>query len=348
MTVEGLRNKVREWDTQRSVGSTIAEAKYSSILDQIEYHAANEWKVFSPAEHVDENSNYMERLASWVGNLTAEEDQKVLLEYALYISFFSREDFYAFYRTALNRDIASWIASQIGLTLKVNGGQGYHQTLNDYIRYRTWYCPVTDSMDINEFCKVNHLTGIADKPHFDSLQRMAGPHPNRDVRVANHWINFMASPNPQHPPLERLVLLEDIVGSGTQCLPAVRWAVESLGVPVLFVPLIICPNGLEVLRAEEVRWQGQLTVRPVIELQRSDLLGPEARGMNAWPLSQDLENLAERYINQASPNMEPFGFGNTGSSVVKYSNTPDNTLPIVHNRVPNGNWEPLFPRIFRD
>ena len=45
--------------------------------------------------------------------------------------------------------------------------------------------------------------------------------------------------------LKRLVLMEDFVGSGTQSGDVVRWAAERLSCPVLFVPLVIVPDGVE-------------------------------------------------------------------------------------------------------
>ncbi len=146
----------------------------------------------------------------------------------------------------------------------------------------------------------------------------------------------------------RIVLLEDIVGSGSQCLEAVRWAVASLGKPILFVPLILCPNGEETLRNEEANSGGALTVRPVIELRRGDLLGPERRGEPGWPIAGEMEALANRCAGLVLPNIDPFGYRSTGCSIATFSNTPDNTLPMVHHKPAIGGWEPLFPRIFRD
>ena len=346
MRVDELREKVRQWDSQCVAGEAIAPAKYTSILNQIEYHAENGWKVYLPSSHhPDFNSNYMERLAAWVGNLTSTADQQLLLEYALHISFFSHDDFVAFYHTALSREVSAWIVSQIGARLEPQGGKGFHQQVYQQIHHHTWFCPVTDSMDINEFYKVNHLSGIGQRPNFAALNMMAKTNP----QTADVWIRYMACPdgNPLKPTLERLVLLEDVVGSGTQCLDTVRWAAESFGKPVLFIPLILCPNGIQALRAEEQRLRGQLTVRPVLQLYRNDLLGPERQGQEGWPISQAIEELALRCSGRASRNMEPFGYRGTGCSLATFSNTPDNTLPIVHNRPRNGDWEPLFPRVYR-
>lgn len=345
MTLEELRAKVREWDL-RITAPGDEPSHYNTILNQLDYHAAREWRVYLPAEHPSFNSSYMERLAAWVGNLTDESDQKLLLEYALYISFFSHDDFIALYRTALDREIKRWVATQINARLEPNGGQAFHELVHRQIHDHTWFCPITDSMDINEFHKVNHLKGVAHRPPFASLQMIAEHPTDPNPQIADDWIRYMENSSPY--PLERLVLLEDIVGSGSQCLDAVRWAVANLGKPILFVPLILCPNGVRALRTEEQKSNGRLTVRPVIELRRSELLGPERQGEQGWPKTEELENLAKRCSGLASVNMDTFGYKTTGCSLATFSNTPDNTLPLVHNKPQAGGWEPLFPRVFRD
>lgn len=351
MTLEQLRAKVREWD-RHNTGNPDDSSYHETILNQLDYHASKEWRVYLPAQHPDFNTSYMERLAAWIGNLTEEADQKLLLEYAVYISFFSHADFAALYRTALDREITRWVVSQIGGQLEPNGGQALHEQVHRQIHHHTWFCPITDSMDINEFYKVNHLKGVGHRPGFATLQMLAEKSAAPDPLLANNVIHYMANPSldPQCPlpHLEHLVLLEDVVGSGTQCLSAVKWALANLGKPVLFIPLILCPNGAESLRLEEEQSNGRLTVRPVVELRRNDLLGPQRKGENGWPITDKVENLARRCAALASAEMDPFGYKNTGCSLATFSNTPDNTLPIVHNKPRTGKWDPLFPRVYRD
>ena len=351
MTLEELRSKVREWDA-KNMGSQVASSYYETILNELDYHAVRDWRVYLPAEHPSYNTSYMERLAAWIGNLTDEDDQKLLMEYALHISFFSHDDFTALYRTAMDREITRWVASQIGVRLEPAGGQALNNEVRKYIHHHTWFCPVTDSMDINEFYKVNHLKGVGHRPGFATLQMLAEKSATKDTMLASNVIHYMANPSldPQNPslPLKYLVLLEDIVGSGSQCLDAVRWAVANLGKPVLFVPLILCPNGAKVLRDEAQQSNGLLTVCPVVELRRSDLLGSERNGEQGWQMAEMVEDLAVRCSANVAFNYPPFGYNDTGCSLVTFSNTPDNTLPMIHDNARTGNWIPLFPRVYRD
>jgi hypothetical protein len=208
-------------------------------------------------------------------------------------------------------------------------------------------------MDINEFYKVNHLQGVGHRPGFATLEMLAEkagrPNPHLAQNVRTYMANACIDSNGRPIPLERLVLLEDVVGSGVQCLDAVRWAVANLGTPVLFVPLILCPNGVAALRAEEQQSGGRLTVRPVIELRRCDLLGPERQGHDGWVKAEEIEDLARRSVAKLGiRDDEAFGYRETGCSLSTFSNTPDNSLPMIHRKPDNGLWKPLFPRIYRD
>ena len=346
MTINELREKIQQWDSENLNNEALASAKYTSLLAQIEYHAVNEWNTYVPTKHMDYKSNYLERLAGWIGNVTSEKDQKLLLEYALQISYFSHDDFISLYHTALNREVFHWIAHEVGARLDLHGAQGFNDQVYREIHDHTWFCPITDSLDINEFYKANHITGKTQRPSFATIQKIPEHETNSYIR---HWISYMNCPDGDpSKPLNRLVLLEDIVGSGSQCLPAVRMAVEKFCKPVLFVPLILCPNGAEVLREEENNSNGLLSVKPVVELSRSDLLGPERKQYPAWTISEELEQLAKFYAPRASRCMDTFGYENTGCSIATYSNTPDNTLPIVHNKPRNEDWEPLYPRVARE
>ena len=343
MTTDELRSLVRKWDNEKTT-DPVAKSEYGSILNLLDYHATKEWRLYLPAEHPDFNPNYIERLAAWIGNVKDEEDQKLLLKYASRISFFSHDDFTALYRTAMNREIARWVATEVHASLKM-GGKAFHQLIETEIHQHTWFCPITDSMDINEFYKVNHLKGVGHRPGFATLQMLAECAGSPNVQLAQNVQCYMRG---LRNPIRRLILLEDIVGSGSQCITAIKWAVGNLGIPVLFVPLKLCPNGVKALRDEVDQSKGKLTVRPVIELRRCDLIGPERNGAQGLPNANEIESLAERYASRASDNAETFGFKNTGCSLATFSNTPDNTLPIVHHKPSSGAWEPLFPRVFRD
>jgi hypothetical protein len=350
MDIEQLRDKVKVWNLQIEDGERIADSKYGNFLAQIDHFARTEWKVYLPAEHPDFNPSYLERLAGWIGNVSDENDQKLLLEYALYISFFSRDDFNALYRTAFEREITRWVAQQADIQF-YSTMDDFQRRLQNELYQKTWFCPVTDSMDINEFYHINHIQGVGHRPCFYTLQHLSETAGNSNCQLQNDILKYMNCPtgNPSYPALERIVLLEDFVGSGTQCLKAIQWAIKNLDKNVLFVPLILCPNGAKILAEEQEKYSNKLAVRPIIELQRSDLLGDERQGENGWPITEKIEEIVRKNIRKVSDrNIHPFGYKGTGSSVVTFSNTPDNTPPFVHHKSSSSEWKPLFPRVFRD
>jgi len=335
MTLAELRRKVSVWDLSGQSGPR-AGSKYSAIMDQLDFNAKGEWGSYTPTEHPDFNSDLMERLARWVGSAPNEDDQRLLLEYATYISYFSQSDFTSLYQTAMQKEVMRWIAQNINANLtKMN-----LQKFNDFV-YReaydhTWFCPITDSMNINEFYKVNHIGGKRHRPHFDTLSGQP---------QSKAW----ACEEMEHHKLRHLVLLEDMVGSGTQCGDAIQWALDNLPSKILFIPLILCPNGEEKFNALVSSSNGRLSVRPVIRLQRSDLLGVNARrGAEGWPITEELERFITNHSPIIFPGLQPFGYKNTGCSVVMFSNTPDNTPPIVYKESTSSNWQPLFVRVYRD
>lgn len=346
MTLEELDDKIREWDLRLPTGATPeSAARFSYIYDQLQYHAEHEWSVYLPADNPEFSSNYLERLAAWIGNVADEADQQLLLKYAPQISFFSHTDFRALYRAAMNREVTRWVASQVSATLTGFSGKAFDVCVRGEILRRTWFCPVTDSLDINEFYKVNNLVGPGHRPTFATLQKLAEDAGSPNAQLAENLRYYMAN---EEPSLERLVLLEDVVGSSAQCIDAVRWAADNVGKPVLFIPLILCPNGVTPLQDAQDASGGKLTVRPIIELDQADIVVRDHPAGVGWPIAEALSKFVVDNNNRISPNRSPFGYRDTGCSIVTFSNTPDNTLTLVHHKRPNGDWSPLFPRVDRE
>jgi hypothetical protein len=157
-------------------------------------------------------------------------------------------------------------------------------------------------------------------------------------------------------PLKRIVILEDFVGSGWQANDTTHFIKSfSKSFPVLVVPMIVCPAGAEVWRNEES--PPDLTFRPVIDLKPSDMITSATVRDGAF--EGRVADLAEATYaavegnHAAAPRpYSPFGFPGhmgpgeeTGALVSLYSNTPANTLPIVHHN--SNTWNAIFPRSAR-
>ena len=156
-------------------------------------------------------------------------------------------------------------------------------------------------------------------------------------------------------PLRRIVLLEDFVGSGTQMENAIRFICSLPSpIPVLLLPLIICPDGADMGRRLSVDPSfPHLTYSPVIELKRADMItaATPSDGSFRSYVADAVRNTYGTVVGNdaARPRpYDPFGFpsgAGTGATVVLYSNAPANTLPILQHQ--SDTWNSLFPRSAR-
>jgi hypothetical protein len=365
MKITDLYQAVKDWDLsslhdfEDDLGRFDGAAgRFESMLKRLEWFGKNHWDHYLPAESSDYSSQYMVRLAEWIGNVDSDEDRQLLFKYALHIAFLSHKDLCALYRAAFSGVITRWVIERGGLSLD---DHDFDLKLKEELYKGTWYCPVTDSMDINEFYHVNHLVGLKHRPQFAFLEMLDMPSDQSDIspsRLIRNLQKYLNKPNPAvgAPPLKRLVLLEDFVGTGTQCAGALKWAAKNLDLAILFVPLVVCAPGLTELSKIVTTYPDRLQVQGLLTLTDRDLLGEGRKGFKGIPNAEKIEDLARRTFQRiaGSKNLNPrkaphtaFGFEGTGTSFVSYSNAPNNTLPLIHHRPDSGGWNPLFPRSSR-
>src|SRR6266436_3193790 len=298
MTIKQLRELVAEWDLEVSEDEEEPGDvnHYSVILSQLEFFAKGEWSRYLPSEHPDSQPDLIKRLAQWIANVEAPADQKLLLEYAAHLCFFGQNDFWVLYRSAFSGAITRWIIDKERLGMD---DPNFQKSLSHALYHQTWYCAVTDSMDINEFYHANHICSIKHRPAFATLS-MIDRHDRKTERPSERLVNnlsdYIARPNPalDAPPLTRLVLLEDFVGSGTQASNALLFALQTLTIPILFVPLVICEAGRDKLSDIVRASAGALEMRPVLTVRNEELIGPNRSGDCSWHLAPSLEELAVR------------------------------------------------------
>lgn len=169
MTELDLLKLVRTWDLHNPDDSVGAAARFEDILDRLRWFGETEWAGYLPAQHPEYSSRYMARLAEWIGNVESDKDRKLLLEYALHVAFFSHDDLCSLYRSAFSGAITRWVIEQERLTLD---DSSFQARLAEELHQRTWYCPVTDSMDINEFYHANLISGISHRPGFAAMKML--------------------------------------------------------------------------------------------------------------------------------------------------------------------------------
>jgi hypothetical protein len=319
-----IESRVNKWDQN-------GDERFREINRKIIH--LDEW-LFSDYEPlIGTGPSFWKRLSSWLDNVDDEEDQKLLFQLVPHIFYIGREELNVLYREAYHRVFAQWLIDQV--TTDISSKTILHD-LNTAVS-ETWFCPLTDSLRINQFYHINDIPGKQDhRPDFRSLRTFG------DIQLIKKHIEKTG--------IKRIVLLEDFIGNGGQVSKAVNFAADNLKeVPVLIIPLIICPAGME--QAEKFSaLHSNIKIAPVISVPH-DYFVHEIETDIELEFFKKVHTLAEKTYSQVSNSdiidddidpYGPFGWRRTGGLIVMHTNTPNNTLPMLHNK--SETWEPLFKR----
>lgn len=336
---------LQRWD--RDGHCPIKHVSFDRIHQLLEFFERKHYRQYLPTSGPD-HPGFFERLKCWMSQVNDEANQREMIEMLSLISFFGHDEFASLFHAAYRGPITRWVIDELGVSFDDATAL---ESVQSALEHHTWFIGLTDSAKINEFHNANGVGGIDLRPDCRSL-----------VEFAN-WqrvLDFMqghldASRIPR--PLNRIVVLEDFVGSGTQMDQYVTELARNLpNVSVLFSPLIICPSGAELARnsAQNIT---NLSYAPVIELSKSDLINRDTVTAPG-SLIDKVKALAQSTFaevkgtdpQKAGLAYNAFGFPappnpGTGALVVMYSNTPANTFPMIHHR--SNTWLPLFPRSAR-
>ena len=304
------------------------------LLREIQFLADERFWQYTPARL----RHFNVRLLAWLHNRDYSVDElRSLLELVPAIQFVDRDDMASLYRAAFRGPIGRWIADDSQWPIGHFLGTAQNQ-VNQAIA-ETWFCPITDSMDIGQFLRVNQLAGAGARPPWKVLATFGDFTRVRDFVARKGY--------------RRLVLLEDFVGSGTQAGRAVKCALEELNnLPVMFVPLIASQEGVRKYRAMLRRHQ-HLSFEPVFTIPNRMHLFKDPQP-DEPELFQRLRQIALQSFQRVCKHQDgdneqprhPVGFsGYYGLLFVQYMNCPNNTVPLIWR---DGHaWSALFPRISR-
>ncbi len=317
-----LEERINEWTRDKGFGPLIQEVNGKVLLLEEEL-----FEEYEPTR--GPLPSFRTRLGAWLDNVPDEARQRSLFQLVPHLFFLGPRELEVLYRVAFHSQIARWLIDQIGLTFDQPNPEA---SLRNAVA-RSWFCPITDSMRINAFYHLNHISGRDHRPDWRSLTQFGSEDKIR---------RYLTSEG-----IQRIVLLEDFIGSGEQMQQAVEFAV-TFGIPVLVVPLVICPIGSQVGQLLSDH-NAAVTFSPVISLQEAAFITSVPRAVED-PLFGDLRLIALDMFNSLPPDEQvslytAFGFRGTGSLVVMYTNCPDNTLPLIHHN--SAAWNPLFPRASR-
>lgn len=331
---------VTEWDL--SGVEPINGGTFNLIYEKLDFFNKRHYHEYVPCSG-PEHPEFMIRLSKWINNVgeTEEAKKRLLFEFAPQLLFFGKQEFISLYQTAFHGPITKWIIDELNLYLN---DPEIDSKIATELHHHTWYCPITDSMSISDFHHANKIGGVNLRPDFLSLSTFA------DKQKIITFMQNHKDITGVKKPLKRIVLLEDFVGSGAQSLEVISFAASLLcDIPILFIPLIICPKGAEIIKNNVTTFKN-LSYEPIIELEKDLFINNENNF--SGELEKSIRDLAkDTYAavlgnNASDPRpYSPFGFRETGAMVVMYSNTPANTLPIIQHE--SNTWHALFPRSAR-
>ena len=328
---EFIENKIIEW-------SDISARETNLRLDYLEKKLFSGYEISLPP-----NPNFWTRITGWINNAKGDKDLEIELFNCLNSIFFVGEsEFLELYRQAYNGPIARWLIDKEQITFSDTDA---HQKLINAAG-KTWFCPISDSLRINQFYHVNNVHGGADiRADWRTLVTLGDENSIRKYITDNNF--------------QYVVLLEDFVGGGSQMWTAVQFAAKFSDIAsILVVPLIICPLGANNLRAPCA--QIGVEFSPVLLLSEDAFISEDSKPDEIDSISK-LRSLAYSTFHDVTNGQlsgerdsggvlekpyYPLGWNKTGGLIVMHTNTPDNTLPMFHWS--SGSWNPIFPRHSRN
>ncbi|HMP75725.1 MAG TPA: hypothetical protein PKE12_05440 [Kiritimatiellia bacterium] len=312
--------KIAEW----------SDGDFNELHQLIDYYAKTRYSDYLPTD--GPRKNFMARFEEAFRLLPDDQSRKTFMRLIPEIFYIQSREISSLYRAVFKNEIARWLVDlgRIDISARDAGKQ-----IAAAVR-TSWFCPITDSMQIANFYHVNGIEGVDYRTDWRSIQKFGTP---------DRIDAYMSQSK-----LERIVLLEDFVGTGSQIREAVTFAANGLKkrYPVLLAPLVICPKGDAICR-ELVKQNQNLTYTPLILIPQSFMLAKKEvlDEHNLFPsLRLLIESSAD--IVRGSSGAQwygPFGFKSSGALCVMYSNCPNNTLPIIHRS--SELWTAVFPRSSR-
>lgn len=321
------------------------DVDFLSLQSEIDYLAEQLFKQYEPtraARHLP----FAARFGSWIFSAPNEVDQKALYQLVPHLFFLGRDEYESLHLAAMGGPIARWLIDILQLRLdEPNTAKVLRQAL-----LTTWFCPITDSMEIARFYHVNNIEGVDLRPDWRTLRTLGDAQ-----RISDYMTASGTFANQQE--LERIVLLEDFVGSGDQMKKAVEFAASLPNKPpVLLCPMVICPEGAK-LASDITAKYSHVKFDPVLRLPQATFLSDQSKYLTDYTkvdepiLFKNLREIVQRLHplvlgSGTHQDYGPFGFHTTGGLVIMHTNCPDNSLPIIH-RSSDSPWHALFPRSSR-
>lgn len=304
---------------------------YQALKARLDFLADRLFFDYEPTRSA--GPHFSDRLIAWLDSAGDEEDQQLMFELVGYLYFVGVMEMELLYQDVFHGQITWWLIDTFHIDIT---SEGLAERLDIALK-KTWFCPITDSMQIARFHHINNIEGKDLRPDWHTLSRLGDP-----IRILKYA---------QKEGLERLVLLEDFVGTGNQASRALTFACSAMpNMPILVAPLLICPGGtksltdlVETIGGDRVRFD------PLVQIPRQCIIAPDAQ-LGEPDRFGALRQMMERVrplVGALDQNQREaiYGFGPTGALSVMYTNCPNNVPPLIHHTSPQ--WSALFPRAVR-
>ena len=307
--------------------------KVEIVRSRIDSYANKIIEKYDPIQMWD----FKRQVERWLDNIDDVDEKFMLLNSLTYFTFFNRDHYEALYREALNGAITQWL-------IDINRIDICTMSLDADIEKAigsTLFSAATDSMEISAFCHTNGITnknrpvwfGVVDKE--DTLEQLE--------QKANEW-----SAQLKRWGRKQVVVLEDFIGSGNQIRPLIYFLASMYEFKTLIVPLTICPQGnyaiREYIKQKELK---NIFYAPVTVLPDDLVLGKDNEDRNEIliRLKEFAQNYHDKVVGTSQRTTAPtyLGFGDIGALFAKYTNCPNNSLPLFWYGE-NVDWAPLFRR----
>lgn len=317
-----LHELIGEW-TSRS-GLT---QKFSQTRDLLTFLQGQLYNQFQPGTG---EPPFVERLETWVQNVSDPEDQQQLFSFVPWLLFVGQEEMKCMYQAAMTGPIARWIIDHAKLSLDdPDIGDKFSQAVK-----RTYFGSIAN-MDISSFLRINSIEGQSTRVAY------------RDQSIVGDAMAFKQST----VEYDRFVAIEDMVGTGGQMQEAVPFLKKVHPKPVLICPLIVAQAGVKAWKLGVQHELEHATFSPLFVIPENACLPKKLPADHLGELSQ-MHKIAKTTWTQVkgsnpSPALfGPFGCGEFGSLVLSYFNCPDNVPPFIHHA--SDTWSALFPRNSRE
>ena len=288
--------------------------------------------LYSQYQPFPEQPDYVDRLFTWVNQVPSASDKKTLFELAAWLLFVGSEEMYSLYRSSYNDVVTRWVIDHAKIDIAATDAKDQlERSLS-----KTFFGSIA-GMDMGTYCRKNGIEGQSFRPDFRE---------HRYLGSADSMRNYLTGQ------FDRIVAIEDFVGSGQQMKEATEYLSQLTEFPILLSPILVATEGVKVGLDLEKN-NSHISFRPLFPLPRMNAVPDSSpHGYSEPALNKRVRRLLRKVWPQTQgksltqPLYGPFGCGDVGSLVLTYLNCPDNVPPAIHHK--SDTWEPLFRRSSRE